>query len=238
MCEFPEFFKQRTDTFDNLGKLRYYAHKHYLSPYVEDLVQRRHELKRSSDPDPLLLDQLKLLFNGLYGYLMLEPKNFPRTRVVSESTLARRQRVPVVGDGDGRGRQLSDSQVYEVGLLGALDRGPKLPPELLYSVNAHRSGARTANALQWSGTILGQSRSLLFGKLLVFLRFFDPRRLEVAYCDTDSILLAVASPDLETLLRPRFRARWPAIAAFLFEDPLAERQQSGLLKIEGVWDVG
>ena len=223
--------------YDKFGRRRYYAHKHYLTPYVEDLVQRRHELKRSADPDPLLLDQLKLLFNGLYGYLMLEPKNFPRTRVVSESTLARKQRRPADGDA-GEARSAAKSGVYEVGLLGFLDRGPNRPPELLYSVNAHRATARTANALQWSGTILGQSRSLLFGKLLVFLRYFDPRRLEVAYCDTDSILLAVASPDLATLLRPRYRARWPAIAAFLFEDPTAERQQSGLLKVEGVWDVG
>ena len=223
--------------YDKFGRLRYYAHKHYLTPYVEDLVQRRHELKRSADPDPLLLDQLKLLFNGLYGYLMLEPKNFPRTRVVSETTLARQGLRPRP-DGDGQFRRSPESGVYEVGLLGVLDRGPERPPELLYSVNAHRSTARTANALQWSGTILGQSRSLLFGKLLVFLRYFDPRRLEVAYCDTDSILLAVASPDLATLLRPRYRARWPAIAAFLFEDPTAERQQSGLLKVEGVWDVG
>jgi len=30
-------------------------------------VQRRHTVKRSADPNPLVLDLLKLLFNGLYG---------------------------------------------------------------------------------------------------------------------------------------------------------------------------
>jgi hypothetical protein len=46
--------------------LRFYAHKHYLTPYVSDLVQRRHALKRQGAAT-LVLDLLKLLFNGLYG---------------------------------------------------------------------------------------------------------------------------------------------------------------------------
>ena len=206
----------------------YYAHKHYLSPYVTDLVQRRHTLKMSPNPSPLLLDQLKLLFNGLYGYLSLEPKNFPRTRIVSELTLAKK----------GGGTHRLGGDVYEVGLLGALDRGRRRPPDLLYSINTHRSKAKTANVLQWAGSILGESRNIFFGKLLVFLRYFDPRRLEIAYCDTDSVLLAVSDPDLSKLVRPEFAHRFSEIATFLFEDPRSERHQCGLLKVEGVWDVG
>jgi hypothetical protein len=54
------------------------------------------------------------------------------------------------------------------------------PPELLYAVTSHRPRAKTVNILQWSGSILGQSKNLLFGKLLVFLRFFRPDSLEVS----------------------------------------------------------
>ena len=54
--------------FLSLARLRYYGHKHFLTPYVDDLVQRRHTLKRATGAaanSPLMLDLLKLLFNGL-----------------------------------------------------------------------------------------------------------------------------------------------------------------------------
>ena len=62
---------------------------------------------------------------------------------------------------------------------------PPQPPEFLYSVTRHRPTARTNNLVQWSSAILNQSKCLLFGKALVFLRFFRPDSVEIVYIDTD-----------------------------------------------------
>jgi hypothetical protein len=118
-----------------------------------------------------------------------------------------------------------------VGLLGCVDRGvPGVPPDLLYSVNSHRPRARTANLLQWSGTILGESRNLLFGKVICLLRYFDARRLELTYCDTDSAVLTTTSADLRSLVRPEYADQWDRIADFMFEVPDAPQHQSGRMK--------
>lgn len=49
--------------------------------------------------------------------------------------------------------------------------------------------------------------------------------------DTDSILLACYSDNLESCLKPEFARQWPQIQNFLFEDVSSEREQSGLLKV-------
>jgi hypothetical protein len=138
----------------------------------------------------------------------------------------------------------------------------------------HRPNALTRNAVQCSGSILGttsmfrglpvasnllvvagQSRCLLFGRILVFLRYFDARKIEVVYsgedtssssshllacqsrvslslpADTDSIILCASSSDLRSCIRPEFEEQFDHIAAFLFERPEAEVHQCGYLKV-------
>lgn len=75
---------------------------------------------------------------------------------------------------------LNDGDVFEVSLLGAVTREGK-PPDLLYAVSSHQPRAAICNLVQISGQILGQSRALFFGKLLVLLRFWDPAKMEVLY---------------------------------------------------------
>jgi hypothetical protein len=91
----------------------FYRHKPYLTPFVVDMLQRRHDLR--GDPGSgLMRNLLKLVLNGLYGYCSVQSSSFPRTRVVSESYLAKLGRNNRLG--------LHHRDVYEVTLLGVARR--------------------------------------------------------------------------------------------------------------------
>jgi len=210
------------DDYD-IKHLVFYRHKHYLSPFVKDMLQRRYDLRKEPGSD-LMRNLLKLVLNGFYGFCSLEASNFSRTRLVTESTLASR----------GFGRiGIYDPRNFSVTLVGALDRGPRMTPNLLYAVSSHRPEAAIFNVLQVSGTILGESRNIFMSLILELLRSLDPRKVEIAYGDTDSCILAVSDPDLRSLVRAELVDRVDEILAGLLEDPDADLEQSGLFKIEG-----
>ena len=107
----------------------------------------------------------------------MEAKNFTRTRLVSETQLAKFRY-------GNQHKGLEGEDVHEVAVMGALTnkKRPDRPPDLLYAVTTRRPKAQTRNILQWSGAILGMSKNLLFGKVLAFLRYFRPECLEILYC--------------------------------------------------------
>ena len=49
--------------------------------------------------------------------------------------------------------------------------------------------------------------------------------------DTDSVIMGVANSDLSKCLKPEYAHRWEEVSAFLFEDPEARQEQSGLFKV-------
>ena len=58
----------------------------FMFPFIFDLLQRRHALKREGG-NPLLISTLKLLCNSSYGYYSIQSNNFPRTSVIGERWL-------------------------------------------------------------------------------------------------------------------------------------------------------
>jgi hypothetical protein len=148
-----------------------YKTRHYLTQFFEMLLQLRHELLKvpNSELSRLLL---KLAGNSVYGFGAIEGRNFPRTRIVSESYLKRMKW--------GDRLSLTGPDVYQVTLMGAVQK-PGKRPDLLYAVTSHRPDERISNTIQMSANILGQSRVIFLSKLLFMLRCFDPRKVEVAY---------------------------------------------------------
>ena len=105
-----------------------YSRKFFLFPFIFDLLQRRHRLKKEKG-NSLLISTLKLMCNSSYGFYSLQGQSFPRTSIVRErwlNTFLQRQperarnvvsftllgacvrRLP--GDGDGeKGEEEGDS---------------------------------------------------------------------------------------------------------------------------------
>jgi hypothetical protein len=234
----------------------YYAAKKYTTPYIEGMIQRRHDLKFLVGSFVLLSILLKLVINGFFGFMALEAPNFPRTRLVTETTLKnytskmlKRKRTLEEDDGGGgggggggRAEQLTQHQakkcklsvtsgnVYEMSLIGVVSATPKTssvtttttaaaavaeedmttdecrrprgsgkrkkqakskPPDLLYSVTAHQPDQPIFNIAQASGTILGNSRVVFLGKIIVLLRAFNPGMMEIVYCVSTTTTTAV-----------------------------------------------
>ena len=87
----------------------------------------------------------------------MESRHFNRTRLLRESHLPR-----FLSRGYQCRRGTTQERILEVSLVGVLT--DRRPPELLYALVCDRPHARVVNLVQWSGTILCQSRCILFGK--------------------------------------------------------------------------
>jgi hypothetical protein len=145
----------------------------YLTDMLKRFLQSRHELRKQKDQELLSL-LFKLSGNGIYGFAGLEAFNFPKTRLVTESSLRKLSFKSRLAMGS--------PDVYQVSLLGAVRRkGKQAYPDLLYAITSHRPEEKVRNALQVSSYILSQSRAIFLGKILVLLRCCDPRKMEIAY---------------------------------------------------------
>jgi hypothetical protein len=253
----------------------FYRSKKYCSPYVIGMIQRRHDLKFLPGNSVLLSTLLKVVINGLFGFFALESSRFPRTRIVTETTLGkyvnghkrrvrrRRRQGGLAGAAAGddnvqdleaeaaaaaaeREKRLAKNSklgmcsgnVYEMSLIGVVShqrqqqqqqqqqqgrkrrrqeeeeeeemsgskrrrrsrrgdvtaetsstlpvagrrRTRTKPPDLLYSITAHQPDEPTFNLCQASGQILGNSRCVFLGKLILLLRAFLPGMVEMVYC--------------------------------------------------------
>lgn len=109
-------------------------------------------------------------FSSLYGFAATECTNYSYTRIASETHLARKIT---------RNQLFSDKKL-QITLLGAVEK-PKKHPELLYAISGSQPRAEIVNQIQFAACILSQSRNIYFGKVLTFLRYFDPRLLEICY---------------------------------------------------------
>ena len=176
----------------------FYRSRHFLSPYVNGLLQMRHDLRKDKDSG-LLRDLTKLLLNGLYGYCAVESCNFSRGRIVSESTLRQMlYRDPPKG--------IDKANLVRSTILGSFqkptpppnpDPGPSAKkrrrmetvtagpstgcPELLYSLCLRNPKAKIDNVIHVASCILSHSRNLFLGKILQLLRLLDHRLVEIMY---------------------------------------------------------
>lgn len=223
----------------------FYRHKMYMTPFLNGLLQQRHNIKKAGGgkiPQEFLLKSncLKLIPNSIYGYASLESTSFSKTTSVTESHLARVKKGC---------RYVDNPNITDIKLVGYVDRrsevekttgvnakNVKVTPDLLYAVTHQNKGAAIQNFSQLSACILSQSRVVFLSKILILLCIMDPGKFELSYIDTDSIVIATHEKKLEDNLIPG--VNWNKIKHLLVEDPNSEEQQSGLLKCEGVFDYG
>lgn len=118
--------------------------------------------------------------NGFYGYTSIQASSFPKTSIVSETTL---RKLPE----EEKVRRLLPCRGVSVTLLGCRDEEDDdraRPPELLYAVTTGNENAALFNTLQVAVSILGQSKRIFFGMILTILRHYSPSMVSIAYCDT------------------------------------------------------
>lgn len=125
---------------------------------------------------------------------------------------------------------LEGKNVFRVNLLGAL-LSPSAKPDLLYAVTMHRPNEKIRNILQLSAAILSQSRVIFLGKVLLLLRLLDPKKTEIAYHDTDSVIIVTNGEPIEDLAKKDLNCEQRHLLVELFEDPDAAIHQTGLFKV-------
>jgi hypothetical protein len=122
-----------------------------------------------------------------YIFIILQSTNFPKTRIVSESYLKRM--------GKGR-REKSGIDLDGITVLGVMRASREVTEltrkkrknanlgkaQLLYAMTKSRPEAKIVNSIQNSGMILSNSKTLYFSKVLCIFRYFDHRKIQLAYC--------------------------------------------------------
>lgn len=207
----------------------HYERKNFLTPFITKLLQDRYDLKKSKNPDLLLSNTLKLILNGFYGFSSIEQTNFKRTKFNLGSTLKKKNSKTGI-------RNYQDARINSLIFMGF--KKVKKDMDFIYAVTRNNDGASIFNAVQISCCILSASRVMFLSKLLYILRVCDPGKVELAYWDTDSYLLSSYHKNFRNLILPRLKNRKNEIIRKLFEDPHSDREQSSLLKVEGVFKLG
>jgi hypothetical protein len=165
----------------------YYEERDYLSQWLDSLLQKRYELKKSKGNE-LKMNVLKLIINSFYGMMGIEAVHFPKTKLVRESSWSKKRRDDI---------EKSMNKIMRVTLVGALDEsGRRCPGEgkdelpikrrkkdcdLLYAITRKNDLAKISNCIQASAAILSQSREIFFEKIYLLLKYCDPRFMELCY---------------------------------------------------------
>ena len=228
--------------FRNFTVLHYlhYNERDFIAPFIESMLQKRHELRRQrGGGDPLMSLILKLIPNSFFGYNAIARNKFTRVRIVRESYLRKKSLLRLMPDDCITGIQL----VGAVSLEGAGKRPKKRarPPDgsgadLVYAVAYKRPSTKIVNFAQVAASILSNSRVIFFGLINKLLSVFDRRKVALVYCDTDSCYLSLcgcAEKGWPELLLPELRPRADGVLSEIFEDTSSPVQQSGYLKNEG-----
>lgn len=160
----------------------------------------------------------------MYGFSLLQAPNFAKTTVVGEkhlASIAQQELAPQKETG-------LPKRVTQLTLLTAMSTPEG--PQLLYALTRSNSEARISNLVQMGACILASSKVVFLGTLSKLLSLLDPRKAQLCYTDTDSLLIATHELGLDRCLR---EGADPAELSALMEDPHSEVHQSGLLKDEG-----
>ena len=190
-----------------------YKHKKYLTGYMSQLLQQRHEYKLQGNK--VFSDLQKLLCNSLFGFSSLDNSKFSRSSCVLESSLRVKKR---------RRKLLNPDSLQHIQVLGLVTHATKLP-EVLVLVTHSQHDAKINNVLQVAGCILSRSKSIFLYALHQLLRNVPVHACEVSYVDTDGAILTCTA-DLKSLMHDK--TQWDA----LFEQPHSLTHQAGKFKIE------
>ena len=107
------------------------------------------------------------------------------------------------------------------------------PYRLHFLVTRANEEATIKNLIQISSAVLANSKRLFLSHILFLLQTLSPTRAEIAYLDTDSILLACTHRDLaECVLGAAKRARFQAESRTCLAQVPSARVQAGLLKYD------
>jgi hypothetical protein len=199
-----------------------YCQRDYLTPFVDRLLQRRHDLRDEAGAD-LERQTAKLFLNGTYGYSMVETTSYTSTKIWRGSDIRKSK---------AKRKVLASPDLVGAHLLGCVE--PEgAPADLLYAVTSWNSDGKIFNACQTASFILGNSRRIFLGLVLGLHRLMDPARFEACYYDTDSCIYAC------THAEPRDNVREDRLEEFdgsgIFEDKGSSAHQAGRLKVEGTY---
>ena len=92
--------------------------------------------------------------------------------------------------------------------------------------------AKLLNTHQISGCILGVSKVIFYEHIRSLLELLDPRKAEICYLDTDSIIIATSEQELEDCVEEGFKDEYARRSPGLFVDESSSRHQTGKLKLE------
>ena len=230
--------------FKNFSILHYihYNERNYIASFIEDMLQRRHELRRQpGGGDPLMSLILKLIPNSFFGYNAIARNKFTRLRIVNASSLTEKGK---------RFKLKPKDQVTGVTLVGVVTKSArrkklkkgskrkagKKTADLVYAVAYKRPSTKVINFAQVAAAILSNSRVIFFSLIDRLLNVLDWRKAALVYCDTDSCYLSLckcSEAGWSAVLRPEHQEKPEEVLSDIFENKDSTVQQSGFLKNEG-----
>jgi hypothetical protein len=196
----------------------FYRKKKYLSKYIDNLLQARHEFKKKGET--LAEQSLKLILNSYYGYCSLESTNHPKTTINVDNTLRRKW------------SKLQEEGLFRITFIGCVKAVGVKKSSVIYALTTHNRNAQILNLLQVSACILSKSKECFFEKIMTMLNVFRPDSCCLAYIDTDGVVLGSYSANLRDILEDSYIACADAIFRDLFEDSESSRHQAGKFKME------
>jgi hypothetical protein len=110
--------------------------------------------------------------------------------------------------------------------------------ELLYAITSKNDNSKIENVAQVSGGILGASKVIFFRGIAFLLDVMCPKKFEICYLDTDSLIVTISEDNVEKCVRPEKWQYYLQNKFKVFEDPNGLRHQGGLFKLEGEFKKG
>lgn len=180
---------------------------------------------------------------------MIEMNTYPTQSLVSESSM---HAFELARQKKGKKSNALSSTLYGV------TKG-KAGTELVYLVRRSQEDKAIVNMLPFGASILvriafvaaaaaliscflsaaqGSSRVIFYGLLEFLLNMSDPRRVDLCYCDTDSVFLHVRGRNFDDVVLDEKRAEYELLKADVFETPGDPATPAGKLKLEGKFARG
>ena len=206
-------------------KIIHYIHyeaRNYLKGFVYQLLQDRHTINLEKGPNDLGASNLKVASNAGYGQYMMEKSRYHKFTYAYDESL---KRCP-------------PTNANSINLLSAVKREDS-KVSFLYHLKYSLSNSLIRNLLQVGAMILGYSRVIFYTKILTLLKLLDPKKAELCYLDTDSVMFFLASSNLKLCVKKGQEAEFENLSkSQLFVDPTSKFTQAGLMKMEGYYQAG
>jgi hypothetical protein len=211
----------------------FFRKRGFLSPFLEKVLQLRHDHKLAGNTLGSLTS--KLFLNSIFGYSLLNPTKHDRTTVNLESTLVKKM------------SKMQQDDLVNISFLGCVDkqqqqqrqatatgvsRKRRAVPSMLYAVTVKNKKARVENLVHIGACILSRSKELFLGKLLTLMTILKPQMCVVTYLDTDGVYLGVYDHQLENIMEDEYKDRAQEILNTLLENPRSLKHQTGFFKLE------